>query len=68
MLLRGRFKMRSTALALEMALLLKGQPGTGRTLLTHHVAAALGMELSIWNTTSVFLQLEMEFPAEAKHW
>jgi MoxR-like ATPase len=42
----------NVALALERPLLLKGEPGTGKTLLAHHVAAALGMELITWNIKS----------------
>jgi MoxR-like ATPase len=42
----------NVALALERPLLLKGEPGTGKTLLAHHVAAALGMQLITWNIKS----------------
>ena len=33
------------ALALERPLLVKGEPGTGKTLLAKHVAEGLGLEL-----------------------
>lgn len=42
----------NVALALERPLLLKGEPGTGKTLLSHHIAKALGMELILWNVKS----------------
>jgi len=42
----------NVAIALERPLLLKGEPGTGKTLLAHHIAEALGMELVAWNVKS----------------
>lgn len=42
----------NVALALERPLLLKGEPGTGKTLLAHHIAKALGYELITWNIKS----------------
>lgn len=42
----------NVALTLERPLLLKGEPGTGKTLLAHHVALALGFELITWNIKS----------------
>src|SRR5436309_10171271 len=40
------------ALALERPLLVKGEPGTGKTLLAEAIAAALGAELITWNVKS----------------
>ncbi|MFK7896206.1 MAG: AAA family ATPase [Myxococcota bacterium] len=40
------------ALALERPLLVKGEPGTGKTLLAQHVAAGLGMPLDAWHIKS----------------
>src|SRR5271166_2007236 len=40
------------ALALERPLLVKGEPGTGKTLLAEAIAAALGAELIPWNVKS----------------
>lgn len=42
----------NVALALERPLLIKGEPGTGKTLLAHNIAAALGMEIIVWNIKS----------------
>ena len=35
----------NAAIALERPLLIKGEPGTGKTILGHEVAKALGKEL-----------------------
>ncbi|HVY47774.1 MAG TPA: MoxR family ATPase [Minicystis sp.] len=40
------------ALALERPLLVKGEPGTGKTLLAESIAEALGAELITWNVKS----------------
>ncbi|PLX42201.1 MAG: MoxR family ATPase [Deltaproteobacteria bacterium] len=42
----------NVAVALERPLLIKGEPGTGKTLLAHHIAKALGQKLVIWNVKS----------------
>ena len=40
------------SIALEMPLLLKGEPGTGKTTLAHAIAEALGMPLIVLNVKS----------------
>ncbi len=40
------------ALALERPLLVKGEPGTGKTLLAHAIAEALGLEIIHWSVKS----------------
>ena len=40
------------AIALERPLLLKGEPGTGKTILARHVAEGLGMPLIEWHIKS----------------
>jgi len=40
------------AMALERPLLVKGEPGTGKTLLARHVAEGLGMPLESWHIKS----------------
>ncbi len=42
----------NVSMALEMPLLLKGEPGTGKTQLAHAVAAGLGMNLIVLNVKS----------------
>src|SRR6202140_554077 len=42
----------NAAIALERPLLIKGEPGTGKTTLAHEVAKALGKELITWHIKS----------------
>ena len=42
----------NAAIHLQRPLLVKGEPGTGKTLLAHEVAKALGMKLFTWHVKS----------------
>lgn len=42
----------NVAIALKRPLLVKGEPGTGKTLLAHSIARGLGQKLLIWNIKS----------------
>ena len=42
----------NVSIALARPLLVKGEPGTGKTLLAHAIAEALGKKLLIWNIKS----------------
>src|SRR5277367_3394795 len=42
----------NAAIALERPLLVKGEPGTGKTILAHEVATALGKDLVTWHIKS----------------
>jgi MoxR-like ATPase len=42
----------NAAIALERPLLVKGEPGTGKTILAHEIAKSLGKELITWHIKS----------------
>jgi len=42
----------NVSIALEKPLLIRGEPGTGKTLLAHSIAKGLGKKLIIWNIKS----------------
>src|SRR5437762_12454991 len=48
----------NAAIALERPLLIKGEPGTGKTILAHEVAKALGKELITWHIKSTMKALQ----------
>jgi MoxR-like ATPase len=45
-------KIVNISIALEMPLLLKGEPGTGKTMLAHAISESLGLELIVLNVKS----------------
>lgn len=42
----------NAAVALRRPLLVKGEPGTGKTVLAHEIAAAIGAPLIEWHVKS----------------
>src|ERR1041384_6366040 len=42
----------NASIALERPLLIKGEPGTGKTILAHEIAKALGLDLITWHIKS----------------
>src|SRR5512145_322060 len=46
------------AIALERPLLIKGEPGTGKTVLARHVAEGLGMPMLSWHVKSTSKAIE----------
>jgi MoxR-like ATPase len=58
----------NASIALERPLLVKGEPGTGKTILAHEIAKALGKELITWHikSTTKALQGLYEYDAVAR--
>ena len=58
----------NAAVALQRPLLIKGEPGTGKTVLAHEVAAALGLDLIEWHikTTTKAQQGLYEYDARSR--
>src|SRR5687767_11290433 len=58
----------NAAIALERPLLIKGEPGTGKTILAHEVAKALGLDLITWHIKSTIKAMQglYEYDAVAR--
>ena len=58
----------NAAIALERPLLIKGEPGTGKTILAHEVSKALGKDLITWHikSTSKAIQGLYEYDAVSR--
>jgi MoxR-like ATPase len=58
----------NASIALQRPLLVKGEPGTGKTMLAHEVARALGLEIITWHikSTTVAQQGLYEYDAVSR--
>src|SRR5499433_3505502 len=58
----------NAAIALERPLLVKGEPGTGKTILAHEIARGIGKDLITWHikSTTKALQGLYEYDAESR--
>src|SRR4026208_500283 len=58
----------NAAIALERPLLIRGEPGTGKTILAHEVVKALGLELITWHIKSTIKAMQglYEYDAVAR--
>ena len=58
----------NAAVALQKPLLIKGEPGTGKTMLAHEVANALGKKLYTWHikSTTTAMQGLYEYDAVSR--
>jgi len=50
----------NVSIALARPLIVKGEPGTGKTLLSHAIAESLGKRLIVWNVKSNELDITRE--------
>ena len=53
----------NVSMALEKPLLIKGEPGTGKTMLAESISKALGMKLVIWSIKSTTKAQEGSVPS-----
>ena len=58
----------NAAIALEKPLLIKGEPGTGKTMLAEQISEALGMPLIQWRNPQTLRRCRWVFDGRTWRW